>query len=387
MTEKQNFAARNLEKLRTSRKIQKRIALAVVVALLCLAGMFVYELMPRHYSLSISGGSLLGNRHYLAKILSEESAKQDISLRVVPTTGALEALELIEEGKLDLALIQSGLETNFQNVAHVATIAPELIHFMVKPGIESIKDIRGKTVNMGEHSSGSRILSKQILDNSGLSHGVDYVEMNYAERDLVAMQKDRLPDVIVLVSYAPSDVAEFLVRERGYNVLEMLFPPSLAIRLGWVADTKILGYMYSIVPPVPEKDIQVVGVNLHLVANKKTDPRAIAQIIDTLYGPRVSTRFGRELKESNMLLPSGYPISSGTELYLSRKAPLLTEAMIDKIKALFGLLATLISVFLVIINWFRKSPNDETSGADRSQDNSFMDHFGNLTDHVKTLKD
>ena len=74
-------------------------------------------------------------------------------------------------------------------------------------------------------------------------------------------------------------------------------------------------------------------------------------------------------------------------MYLSRKAPLLTEAMIDKIKALFGLLATLISVMLVIFNWFRKSSNDEGSGTDRSQDSTFMDHFGNLTDHVKTLKD
>jgi TRAP-type uncharacterized transport system substrate-binding protein len=358
MIDFEKYADDLIERFRRNRSLQKKIAFGLLVVLLGLAGKFAFELFPRHYNLSLSGGSLLGNRHHLAKILSEESGSQNLSIRVVPTLGALDALELIDEGKLDMAFIQSGLDTNFQNVTHVATIAPELIHFLVKPDVKSIKDIRGKVVNMGEVSGGTRILAKQILDLSGLEMGVDYVETNHSDLDLIEMRPNRLPDVIVLVSYTPSDVAEFLVKERGYDLIEMPFPPSLAIRLGWVADSKILGYMYSIVPPVPKQDIQVVGVNLHLVANKNIDPRAIAKVIETLYSPRVAARFNHPLIEANMLLTSGYPISAGTELYLSRKAPIITDAMIDKIKAMFGLIMSIGSMGLVLLKWLQIEPEE-----------------------------
>ena len=356
MIDIEQYANDLIERFRRNRKLQKRIALFAVIVLLGLAGKFAYDLLPRHYNVSLSGGSLLGNRHLLAKILSDESSQQNVSIRVVPTSGAFDALEQIEENKLDLALIQGGLDTSYRNVAHVATISPELIHFLVRPGIKTIKDIRGTIVNMGEPSGGTRILARQILDLSGLFQGVDYVETNFNDMDLIEMRPNRLPDVIVLISYTPSDVAEFLIKERGYDLIEMPFPPSLAIRLGWVADAKILGYMYSIIPPIPSQDIQVIGVNLHLVANKNTDPRAIAKVLETLYGPRVAARFHQPLSESTMLLNAGYPVSNGTELYLSRKAPLITDAMIDKIKALVGLLMTIGSTLLVVFKWLQIEP-------------------------------
>lgn len=370
MIDPEKYAEEKLELLRTNRKIQKRIILIILILLLGLAAKFAYELLPRHYTLSLSGGGLLSNRHHLAKIVSEEARQQHVSIRVQPTSGSLQALDLLESGKLDMAFIQGGLESNYENIRHVATISPELIHVLVKPGIKDIKDIRGKTVNMGTLDGGTRIVAKQILDFSGLKHGIDYTEKNYSDRDLTEMRAERLPDVIILISFAPSDVVDFIVRKHGYDLMEMPFPSSLAIRLGWVADTKILGYMYSIVPAVPPKDIQAIGVELHLVANKNVDPRAVAEVINTLYGPRVSNRFGQKIPESNLLLPSGFPISSGTELYLSRKEPLLTEALIEKIKALIGLLMTLGSTLLVIYKWFVMSPASEPEKEEESKTES-----------------
>jgi len=352
MIDLEKFATEKIEQFRRNRSLHKKILACVLIALVSLAGKFIYDLVPRHYDLSLSGGSMLGNRHHLAKILSEEAQVNNLSIKIVPTSGALDALEKVDEGKLDLAFIQSGLDTSFPNVRHVATISPELIHFLVKPNIKGIEDIRGKTVNMGEPEGAERILAKQILDISGLRDGENYVETNYTERDLIGMRRERLPDVIVLVSYTPSDVAEFLVKERGYDLLEMSFPPSLAIRLGWVADSTILGYMYSIVPPVPTKDIHVVGVNLHLVANKNVDARAIAKVIETLYGTRVTSRFGHNLSDSTILQQAGYPVSEGTELYLAQKEPLFTQATIDKIKAIAGLIMTLASTLAIAIKWY-----------------------------------
>jgi TRAP-type uncharacterized transport system substrate-binding protein len=406
MIDPEKYIEDKLELLRTSRKIQKRIIFILIVLLLGLAAKFAYELLPRHFNLSLTGGGLLSNRHHLAKILSEEAEQQHLSIRVMPTTGSTQAMDLVDTGKLDLAFIQGGLDPNYENIRHVATISPELIHVLVKPGIESIKDIRGKTVNMGSLEGGTRIVAKQIFDLSGLKNGVDYVEKNFRERDLIEMRPERLPDVIILISYAPSDVVDVMVKKHGYDLLEMPFPPSLAIRLGWVADAKILGYMYSIVPAVPPKDIQVIGVDLHLIANKNVDPRAVAAVIETLYGPRVTNRFGQKIPESELLSPSGFPISAGTELYLSRKEPLLTEALMDKLKALFGLLMTLGSTLLVLFKWFTMEekkddqegnessdkdsekvtePMDDGKSAKKPKPEAILSKLGEATDHIKKL--
>jgi hypothetical protein len=215
---------------------------------------------------------------------------------------------------------------------------------------------------------------------------VDYVETNFSDEQLLAMKADRLPDVIVQVSYAPSATVDFLVQKRGYQLLEMSFPPSLAMRMGWVADAKILAYMYQISPPVPSKDIQVVGVNLNLLANKDVDPHAIAALLPVLYSPQVASRFSFPISEDKMLTPSGFPISDGTEVYIASKQPFITAQMIDQIKGIFGLVMSLLSVALVVFKWF-KAP-EETGDVVASEDDADVakgDDGPGVSEHLNTI--
>jgi TRAP-type uncharacterized transport system substrate-binding protein len=354
-----------LEKARRHDRMRKLIAITLIVILMIIAGKFILDLIPRHYVLTISGGNILSQRHLLVRLLQEEAGQNYIALNIVKTTGSLDALEAVNEGRLDLALVQSGIDSKYTNVTHVATLPPELIHFLVKPNIQDIKDLKGTVINMGERGEGTNILANQILSYSNLKANADYVETNYSDEELVGMLPDNLPDAIVEVSHAPSNLADFLVQKRGYHLIEMSFPPSLAKRLGWVADVNLLGFMYSINPPVPQKDIKLVGVNLHLVANKDVDPKAISAILKILYSPHLQSRFANSISESDLLLPSGYPISSGTKYYLASKQPIFTQAMVDKVKSILGLLATLASIIAVAWRWF-KSPADEEFSYDIS---------------------
>jgi len=315
------------------------------------------------------------------KVLQEELEQKHVSIKIVHAAGSVEALEEVNDGKIDLALVQGGLDANYPNVEHVATISPELIHFLVKSDIREVKDLRGKFINMGVKGDGVSVVTNQILRISGLNAETDYAETNFSDEEILGMRPENLPDVIVEVSYAPSDIADFLVKHRGYHLLEMSFPPSLAMRLGWVSDSKILAYMYSIIPAVPEKDIQVVGVNLHLVANKNVDPNAIVQVLDALYGPRVTTRFGHNISESDMLLPSGFQVSKGTELYLSQKQPFLTDALLNKFKAIFGLAVTVVSILLVLVRWWKTERTEERD------EGKVTSHVDDIFSHLDRLND
>lgn len=370
-----------VQKFKSSEKLKRGVLLVFLAVLLGIGTKFVYELIPRHYLLTMTGGSVLSQRHFLVKVLQEELEQKHVSIKIVHAAGSVEALEEVNDGKIDLALVQGGLDANYPNVEHVATISPELIHFLVKSDIREVKDLRGKFINMGVKGDGVSVVTNQILRISGLNAETDYAETNFSDEEILGMRPENLPDVIVEVSYAPSDIADFLVKHRGYHLLEMSFPPSLAMRLGWVSDSKILAYMYSIIPAVPEKDIQVVGVNLHLVANKNVDPNAIVQVLDALYGPRVTTRFGHNISESDMLLPSGFQVSKGTELYLSQKQPFLTDALLNKFKAIFGLAVTVVSILLVLVRWWKTERTEERD------EGKVTSHVDDIFSHLDRLND
>jgi TRAP-type uncharacterized transport system substrate-binding protein len=354
--EAEAFLGKHLERLQQKAHIRQWLGGLLVAGLLVAMGYFAYGLLPRQYALTITGGDILGNRHFVAKSLQEEAIRNGVGLRVIPTKGSTEALEMLDQGKLDLALVQGGLEATHPNVEHVATIAPELLHFLVRPEIKEIGDIRGKRVNLGGKSGGTRVVARQVLEFSGLAEGVDYIETNYSAETLISLHASRLPEVIVLTSFAPSHTVDFLVKEHGMTLLEIPFPNSLAARLGWVADSRILAYMYSVTPPVPAKDIKTVGVNLHLLANRNVDPDAINKVLKTLYGPELETRLKMKLDEGQLTLPSGYHLSKGAKLFMARNDPILSADSMNKLKSLLGILMSLASVLLVSFKWFKGEP-------------------------------
>ena len=363
--EADSLLAEYLRRLQRSNRVRRTLAALLVVAILAVGGKSAYDLLPREFSLSITGGDMMGNRHYLAKVLQEEGARSRLSLRVVPTAGSIEALESVDAGKIDVAIIQGGLDASFPNIVHVATLSPELVHFLVKSDIAAVKDLRGRLINLGGKGGGTRTVARQILRYSNLQDNVDYSESNFSNEELIAMRPERLPDAVAIVSFAPSFMADFFVKERGYRLLEMPFPESLALRLGWVADSKVLAYTYSVSPPVPASEIKVIGVSSHVVANRAVDARAIFNLLDVLYGPSVENRFRQKFDETTQLtMPSGFDLSAGTEMFRERNDPLLSAKTADKVKSVFSLIMSVLSTILIVWRWIKNAPAPEPSSAD-----------------------
>lgn len=333
--------------------IRRTVALVMVLALLGVGGKFLYDLLPRTYSLTITGGDILSDRHYIARVLEEAGGKFGLDLEIVPIHGSLQALDLLNDGKLDLAIIQGGVEANPDGIVHVATLEPQLIHFLVRPSIHEVGDMRGKVINLGPRGGATRVVARQVLQFSGLEQGIDYEEANYSAEQLVEMPMSQLPDVLVTVSMIPSTLADFMVKQRGFGVLEMPFPKSLALRLGWVDDAVIPAYAYSVSPAAPPRDIITIGVHTHVIARAGLPPHAVFALLSTLYSPSVSTDLRMKLREADITIPSGFPLSEGTEMFLARHEPFLSVEMYEKTKNVFGLAMSVLSTALVVLRWLR----------------------------------
>jgi TRAP-type uncharacterized transport system substrate-binding protein len=371
---------RLLDFLQRDRRI--RIALGVLFcgALLFFAGRSAYGLLPRSYALSITGGDILNNRHYLARVLQAEAKKSRITLTVRPMSNTADALAAVGEGKIDLALVQGGLETTYPNVEHVATVMPELVHLLVKPGIKGMGDLKGRSLNLGAKPSASRDVFLVLTRFAGYTENVDFVETNYGPEQLLAMPERKLPDAILTISSVPSFLVEILVKKHHYQVVEIPFPESLALRHGWAANGQVLAYTYDLNPPVPEKNLVTVAVNMHLVAGPKVDPQAISKLLAVLYSPSVSNTLRQPLDEKRIMIPSGYPLSAGLTAYVSRNDSIFTLENWNKLSSAFGLVMSFGGMAIVVLKWFRGAePKPETHDAE------LRDHLAKVAAYEKEM--
>lgn len=339
--------------LQSDRRVRIGLGVAMVAVLLYVAGRSVFGLLPLHHTLTITGGDIVGNRHYLARILQSEATKKNLIIIVQPESNALIALQKVSAGKLDLALIQGGETAILPNVEHVATVAPEQVHLLVKPGIQGIGDLRGHSINLGEKDSAEHAVGLTITQFAQYEENVNFVETNYSPEQLLALPEHSLPDAIFIISSVPSYLVERLVRENHYDIMEIPFPESLALRYGWAADARILSYAYNLNPPVPAKNLQTVAVNEHLVANSRVNPAAISKLLEVLYSPSVASQLRHPLDQGRIAVPSGYPISRGMTAYLARNDSLITLQTWNKLTGLFGLIMSFGGMFIVVVKWFR----------------------------------
>lgn len=363
-----------LERWRRHGPRARLLAVAILLALATVAAFSLAELLPRRHALTISGTDITSNRHFLARALQEAAREHGVALALHPSAGSQEALALVAAGKLDLALVQGGLDLPSKDVVQVATVTAEALHFLVRPGIEDIAGLRGQRINLNTRRGGTRLVARPVLAFAGLREGVDYVESNIPTEQLLALRGERLPGAIVLTSFVPSDVVDYLVRQQGYRLLEIPFASSFALRHDWAVDAEIGPMMYSAAPPVPARAIRTVGVRLCLVAHRGVDDRAIVKVLEALYGPALQARLKMRLDESQILAASAWPPAHGTRLFIDRNKPLFARDLLDRLKAALGLAASLYSMLLVVLKWLRQAPRDaggaeaDTHAADVSTD-------------------
>lgn len=355
-----------LDKIQSNDKARKALAISIILLLLTVTGYFIYGLLPKEYTLKISGGDILTNRHHLVKVLQEEAAKNGITLDIRPIHGSVEALKAVSKGELDLALVQGGLARKIANVDHVAMLPPEIVHFLVKPEINDITELKGKVINMGGIGGGTKIATENILNFIELKEGSDYVETNYSDEELINMAPEYLPDVIVSISYMPSYLADYFIQERGYKILGIPNSQSFSYRNVWAEESQVLTGTYSVTPLVPEEDISTIGVELELVANTNVDPKAISKFLEVLYNSSIENVIKQSITEESGSSFSDFPLSAGTIAYMQRNNPVFTMELLDQLKYWAGSIMAFISSVMVIVRWFKGKKKSEA--ADSSTD-------------------
>lgn len=145
------------------------------------------------------------------------------------TTGAsIENMNLLAQGKAELGLVMSDVVTesingseNFpnkiNNVQQIAAIYPNYVQVVsnANSNLNSIEDLRGKRVAVGDQNSGTEFNARRLLAGHGITYQdikVDYLGFAEAADALKAGKVD----AVFITSGMPN--ASIMELERGFNL-------------------------------------------------------------------------------------------------------------------------------------------------------------------------
>jgi TRAP-type uncharacterized transport system substrate-binding protein len=377
------------------------------LGLLTIALATLYALRPgreRPVVLTLTAGSREGTRARLAEAMVGPAKARGVILRLVETRGSEEALERVDAGGCDLALVQGGLTPRrMAAVRQVAALHAEPLHLLVKPGVGPdvagrLSTLAGRRINVGEPGSGTYRLATAVLAFAGLGPG-RYVAESRGYAGLMAEDDPAaLPDAVFTVSTLPSRLARHLVARHGYRLVALPFAEAFAlstldedgsfapggpadeVRREHVYDTVIPAFTYGVEPGVPPGPTHTLGTRLVLVAREGVPAEAVGRLLDVLFASRFAEVVSPPLRPELLNLPPELEPHPGTTAYQHRAQPLSTGDFIDLAEKWFSMAGVTAGGAVCLWQWLRRR-------ARRRQDRGFESYILKVADVERRAAD
>ena len=140
---------------------------------------------------TIATGGSSGPYNIIATTLAEiYSSDLNVNSKTQTTGASVENLNLLKEEKVEMAFVMSdalsqgieGIESfdePVENVQQIATLYPNYVQVVTTEdtGIETLSDLEGKRVAVGDQNSGVEITSRTLLEGHGITY--DDIEVDY----------------------------------------------------------------------------------------------------------------------------------------------------------------------------------------------------------------
>ena len=327
---------------------------------------------------TLTAGSQEGTRALLAEAMVAPARDRGVILKLVESHGSEDALDRVESGACDLALIQGGLAPRrLEAVRQVAALHAEPLHLLVKPEIVpqvtgALSKLEGRRVNLGEVGSGTYCLASAVLAFAGLQPS-RYVAMHRTYAELMAENNQAaLPDAVFTVSTLPSRLARHLVTRHGYRLIGLPFAEAFAlstlderrspasgdpaneVRREHVYDTVIPAFTYGVEPGVPSAPVHTMGTRLLLVARAGVSAEAVERLLDVLFASQFSRVVYPPLVPELLSLPAELEEHAGTNSYQHRAQPLSTGEFIDLAEKWFSMAGVTAGGAVCLWQWLRR---------------------------------
>ncbi len=337
-------------------------AFLAIASLAAAAGLWYWFIRTAEESLKLGAGMELRYKDGLTDILCDEAQKRHLNIDVQWTHQPAEAVQKVSSHELDAAIIPAGLTIKANNIRQVTWMDPQILHLFVKPDVaaaDGLGALRGGVIFMGQTGSGVRCVAEEILTFAGLTAGKDFIADPRAYDAMMKAPREAMPDAVFSLSPLPSPLGEKLVRQFGYQLMELPMGEALALRTPCCEDAVIPIDTYGATPAAPPKLIHTVGVRGMLIANSDASSLAVERLLEVFFESDFARRANLKKMDPALIKRAGdYKLHLGTRAYMQRGDPFHLKEVAAKVPGFLGSVLSVFSAILLAWQWIRRKKVD-----------------------------
>ncbi len=219
------------------------------------------------------------------------------------TQGSVENLRKIADGSMESGLAQADValaaykgEDTFTGRAlsglrAMANLFPETVHVVIRrgTGLESIADLRGRTVSLGERESGALSISQRLLSAFGLGRR-DIDALYLSPQAASGRLREGTIDAFIMIAGQPAPLLSAMAQQSPIDLLPVPAPVVERMRQTQpdITETTVAAGLYDGIDAHPS-----IAVNAQWLVAERVDPDIVYGSLRALFHPAMRGRLDR----------------------------------------------------------------------------------------------
>jgi TRAP transporter TAXI family solute receptor len=290
-----------------------------------------------------------------ARRYQEILARARVRVDVVPTSGSLQNVGLLQATRdgVDLAFVQGGTVPSDPVGLHsLGSVFFEPLWVFVRASapITRLAELRGRRVAVGVKGSGTRALTRQLLEVNGIRDEERFLDLGGPAA--VKALLDGTADAAFFVTAKPLPLLEPLLRARGVDLVSLSQVDAYTRRYPYLSKVVLPAGALDLAANIPAQDITLLAPAAALMARDDIHPA----VVDLIMAAATETHGGPQLFAASGLFPSPHfvdvPLSPDAQrwfrsgpTFLRRHLPFWGAAAVEQLLLLVPVVAIGVPIF------------------------------------------
>lgn len=263
-------------------------------------------------------------------------AAEGIAVQLLPSEGSMANLQLLREGRADLAFVQGGTaELQAQDQEQLQSLGslfvePLWLFYREKAArsvsasgrLDALPQLQGLRVNVGTGGSGVPTLMGKLLEANHLdAKKLRLSQLEQTPATVAFLAGDI--DVLVFASAPESPMVQMLLQTPGVRLMDFAQNEAYGRRFPFLSPVTLPRGVVDLAANVPPADVRLVASTTALLAREGTHPALLqlfAQNAQTLHGAAGWFNRAREYPTTRL---SELPIAPEADRAMNESVPLL----------------------------------------------------------------
>ena len=247
--------------------------------------------------ITLASGGTSGTYYGFSGVVAQrlnETLKDKMKINVVSTGASKVNVQMIDDGDADIAIVQNDVMSYAYNATDmfsgsqpitsfsaIASCYPESVQIIASKAINSIEELKGKKVSVGDAGSGTEFNAKQILEAYGMDINTDIVKSNQSFADSCDALKNGTIDAAFVTAGHPTVAVTELASNFDFNILpvDQEHTNQLISKYGFYAPVTIEKDSYSVLT----SNVNTVAVMATYIAKNDLDEETVYEFTKGLF--------------------------------------------------------------------------------------------------------